>query len=217
LFIMDILNINPDYIYENFYDIEFKDNIKNYLDYFKEDSYAFEFDINILVKEIEKTNSITDKNKDLWNMFMFPSKKNNFHSFYKVIEKLKNIKTHLFAVHIANFLLYTIYRFIQVHKSKIKMQTEKEKQVEKEKEQRSKEIYNENKDLIKKNKNLINDKKIIFNENEKLKTSLKNILEAYAFYKREIGYVQGMSYLAGMLLLNMKEINAFISFCNLLN
>jgi len=51
---MDILDINQNYIYEDFYNIEFKDNVKNYLDYFKEDSYAFEFDINILVKEIEK-------------------------------------------------------------------------------------------------------------------------------------------------------------------
>ncbi|XP_045124640.1 TBC1 domain family member 14-like isoform X1 [Portunus trituberculatus] len=46
---------------------------------------------------------------------------------------------------------------------------------------------------------------------------LHNILGAYACYRPDVGYVQGMSFLAATLLLNMNEENAFISFSNLLN
>lgn len=46
---------------------------------------------------------------------------------------------------------------------------------------------------------------------------LHNILGAYACYRPDVGYVQGMSFLAATLLLNMDEVKAFISFSNLLN
>ncbi|KAH6947030.1 hypothetical protein HPB50_016732 [Hyalomma asiaticum] len=43
------------------------------------------------------------------------------------------------------------------------------------------------------------------------------ILGAYVVYRPDIGYVQGMSFLAAMLLLNMEVDDAFICFANLLN
>lgn len=47
--------------------------------------------------------------------------------------------------------------------------------------------------------------------------SLKSILECYVFYNPDIGYVQGMSYLAAILLLYMDEYEAFTAIANLLN
>lgn len=46
---------------------------------------------------------------------------------------------------------------------------------------------------------------------------LHHILGAYACYRPDVGYVQGMSFLAATLLLNMDESDAFIAFSNLLN
>ncbi|XP_014676975.1 PREDICTED: TBC1 domain family member 14-like [Priapulus caudatus] len=46
---------------------------------------------------------------------------------------------------------------------------------------------------------------------------LQNMLGAYACYRPDVGYVQGMSFLAAMLLLNMDVADAFICFSNLLN
>ncbi len=46
---------------------------------------------------------------------------------------------------------------------------------------------------------------------------LHDVLGAYACYRPDIGYVQGMSFLAGVLLLNMEAGDAFISLANLLN
>ncbi|XP_037576476.2 TBC1 domain family member 12-like [Dermacentor silvarum] len=43
------------------------------------------------------------------------------------------------------------------------------------------------------------------------------ILGAYVVYRPDIGYVQGMSFLAAMLLLNLEVADAFICFANLLN
>lgn len=43
------------------------------------------------------------------------------------------------------------------------------------------------------------------------------MLESYGCYRPDVGYVQGMSYLAAMLLLNMEPLAAFIALCNLLN
>lgn len=40
-----------------------------------------------------------------------------------------------------------------------------------------------------------------FNGESLLKIQLRNVLEAYTFFRPDLGYVQGMSYLAGMLLL----------------
>ncbi|KAK3851910.1 hypothetical protein Pcinc_041471 [Petrolisthes cinctipes] len=46
---------------------------------------------------------------------------------------------------------------------------------------------------------------------------LHNVLGAYACYRPDVGYVQGMSFLAATLLLNMTEVNAFTAFTNLIN
>uniref|UniRef100_A0A5S6PYT8 Rab-GAP TBC domain-containing protein n=1 Tax=Trichuris muris TaxID=70415 RepID=A0A5S6PYT8_TRIMR len=46
---------------------------------------------------------------------------------------------------------------------------------------------------------------------------LLNILSAYACYRPDVGYVQGMSFVAAVLLLNLDLFDAFVAFCNLLN
>ncbi|CAD5118092.1 DgyrCDS6829 [Dimorphilus gyrociliatus] len=46
---------------------------------------------------------------------------------------------------------------------------------------------------------------------------LHSLLAAYACYRPDVGYVQGMSFIAAFLLLNMEVEDAFISFANLLN
>ncbi|XP_014790974.1 mucin-17 [Octopus bimaculoides] len=46
---------------------------------------------------------------------------------------------------------------------------------------------------------------------------LHSLLGAYACYRPDVGYVQGMSFLAAVLLLNMEVADAFICFANLLN
>lgn len=43
------------------------------------------------------------------------------------------------------------------------------------------------------------------------------ILEAYTFFRPDIGYVQGMSFLAAMLLLYLPPYPAFVCLCNLIN
>lgn len=47
--------------------------------------------------------------------------------------------------------------------------------------------------------------------------ALHNVLGAYACYNSQIGYVQGMSFLTAILLLNMDAVDAFICLSNLLN
>ncbi|XP_070847299.1 TBC1 domain family member 12-like isoform X3 [Chaetodon trifascialis] len=46
---------------------------------------------------------------------------------------------------------------------------------------------------------------------------LQSILGAYTCYRPDVGYVQGMSSMAAMLILNMDEVEAFIGFSNLIN
>lgn len=46
---------------------------------------------------------------------------------------------------------------------------------------------------------------------------LASVLEAYVCYRPDVGYVQGMSYIAAVLLLNMDEYHAFTCFANVLN
>ncbi|XP_059180720.1 TBC1 domain family member 12-like [Centropristis striata] len=46
---------------------------------------------------------------------------------------------------------------------------------------------------------------------------LQSILGAYTCYRPDVGYVQGMSSMAAMLILNMEELEVFISFSNLMN
>ena len=40
---------------------------------------------------------------------------------------------------------------------------------------------------------------------------------AYVCYRPDLGYVQGMSFIAAILLLNLEEAEAFIVFANLVN
>ena len=47
--------------------------------------------------------------------------------------------------------------------------------------------------------------------------SLHDVLGAYACYRPDVGYVQGMSFLAAVLLLNLEASDAFICLANLLN
>eukprot|EP00062_Callorhinchus_milii_P001360 gi/632937259/ref/XP_007897880.1/ PREDICTED: TBC1 domain family member 12 [Callorhinchus milii] len=46
---------------------------------------------------------------------------------------------------------------------------------------------------------------------------LHNVLGAYTCYRPDVGYVQGMSFVAAVLILNLEEADAFIAFANLLN
>jgi len=48
-------------------------------------------------------------------------------------------------------------------------------------------------------------------------TQLYTVLECFALFRPDIGYSQGMSYLAAMLLLNMDAFDAFVCFANLVN
>ncbi|GIX92381.1 TBC1 domain family member 12 [Caerostris extrusa] len=57
----------------------------------------------------------------------------------------------------------------------------------------------------------------IFQEGGPYHNTLEGILGAYVIYRPDIGYVQGMSFLAAMLLLNLDAVDSFICFCNLLN
>mmetsp|Transcript_40881 Transcript_40881/g.66483 ORF Transcript_40881/g.66483 Transcript_40881/m.66483 type:complete len:793 (+) Transcript_40881:215-2593(+) len=47
--------------------------------------------------------------------------------------------------------------------------------------------------------------------------AMEHILRAYCFYRPDVGYMQGMSYLVGHLLLYMDEYTAFVAFSNLLS
>ncbi|XP_030641812.1 TBC1 domain family member 12 [Chanos chanos] len=46
---------------------------------------------------------------------------------------------------------------------------------------------------------------------------LHSVLGAYTCYRPDVGYVQGMSFIAAVLILNLEEADAFITFANLLN
>lgn len=56
-----------------------------------------------------------------------------------------------------------------------------------------------------------------FQEGGPYYSALHDVLGAYACYRPDIGYVQGMSFLAAVLLLNMEAPDAFICLANLLN
>ena len=46
---------------------------------------------------------------------------------------------------------------------------------------------------------------------------LHSVLGAYACYRPDVGYVQGMSFIAALFLLYLDPADAFICFANLLN
>lgn len=49
-----------------------------------------------------------------------------------------------------------------------------------------------------------------------MKLQMRAVLDAYCFFRPDIGYVQGMSYLAGKLLLYMGEYDAFVCLANMM-
>lgn len=57
----------------------------------------------------------------------------------------------------------------------------------------------------------------VFQEGGPLFDSLQGILAAYAVYRPDVGYVQGMSFVGAVLSLNMEPPDAFACFANLLN
>ncbi|XP_008190632.2 TBC1 domain family member 12 [Tribolium castaneum] len=57
----------------------------------------------------------------------------------------------------------------------------------------------------------------IFQEGGPYSDILHSLLAAYVCYRPDVGYVQGMSYIAAILILNMEPFDAFICFANLLN
>jgi len=57
----------------------------------------------------------------------------------------------------------------------------------------------------------------IFQEGGPYHSTLRDLLGAYVCYRPDLGYVQGMSFIAAILLLNLDEADAFIVFANLVN
>ncbi|XP_043918763.1 TBC1 domain family member 14 isoform X1 [Protopterus annectens] len=57
----------------------------------------------------------------------------------------------------------------------------------------------------------------IFQQGGPYHDMLHSILGAYTCYRPDVGYVQGMSFIAAVLILNLEAADAFISFANLLN
>ncbi|XP_074848556.1 TBC1 domain family member 14 [Carettochelys insculpta] len=57
----------------------------------------------------------------------------------------------------------------------------------------------------------------IFQEGGPYHDTLHSILGAYTCYRPDVGYVQGMSFIAAVLILNLDTADAFIAFSNLLN
>lgn len=57
----------------------------------------------------------------------------------------------------------------------------------------------------------------IFQEGGPYSEVLHSLLAAYVCYRPDVGYVQGMSFIAAILILNMEQYDAFICFANLLN
>jgi len=57
----------------------------------------------------------------------------------------------------------------------------------------------------------------IFHEGGPLHSQLLDLLRSYVVYRPDVGYVQGMSYIACVFLLNMDTCNAFVALANLLH
>ena len=78
-------------------------------------------------------------------------------------------------------------------------------------------FYRKNKSLIEKDLHRTYASLDIFKPGNLLHEPLKNILTAFTVHRPDIGYVQGMSYLAAVLLMNLDEIQAFSLFLSLAN
>ncbi|XP_030750866.1 TBC1 domain family member 12-like [Sitophilus oryzae] len=57
----------------------------------------------------------------------------------------------------------------------------------------------------------------IFQQGGPYSEVLHSLLAAYVCFRPDVGYVQGMSYIAAILILNMEACDAFVCFANLLN
>lgn len=57
----------------------------------------------------------------------------------------------------------------------------------------------------------------IFQEGGPYSEVLNSLLAAYVCYRPDVGYVQGMAYLAAILTLNLDPVHSFIAFANILN
>ncbi|KAF1745246.1 hypothetical protein MXB_5211 [Myxobolus squamalis] len=57
----------------------------------------------------------------------------------------------------------------------------------------------------------------IFQTNAPLHLPLKLVLSAYCCFRKDIGYVQGMSFIVALLLLNIDTVDTFIVFANMMN
>jgi Rab-GTPase-TBC domain/Regulator of chromosome condensation (RCC1) repeat len=55
-----------------------------------------------------------------------------------------------------------------------------------------------------------------FSDQSPMKNDLRDLLEAASAYRDDIGYIQGMSYVAGMLLLNLNLFQAFQAFLSII-
>ena len=80
-----------------------------------------------------------------------------------------------------------------------------------------KEIYRKSEKLIEKDLHRTFTSLELFKPGNLLHLPLRNILTAFIVHRPDIGYVQGMSYLAGVLLMNMDEVKAFELFMALTN
>jgi len=78
-------------------------------------------------------------------------------------------------------------------------------------------IYRKNEKLIEKDLHRTFTTLEIFKSGKLLNRPLRNILTAFIVHRPDIGYVQGMSYLAGVLLMNLDEVKAFSLFMSLTN
>eukprot|EP00344_Euplotes_crassus_P007344 CAMPEP_0197001246 /NCGR_PEP_ID=MMETSP1380-20130617/5983_1 /TAXON_ID=5936 /ORGANISM="Euplotes crassus, Strain CT5" /LENGTH=277 /DNA_ID=CAMNT_0042418829 /DNA_START=60 /DNA_END=891 /DNA_ORIENTATION=- len=82
---------------------------------------------------------------------------------------------------------------------------------------KDKDIYRKSEKLIDKDLHRTFTTLDIFKPGNLLHEPLRNILTAFIVHRPDIGYVQGMSYLAGVLLMNLDEIKAFSLFITLAN
>ncbi|KAK5164074.1 uncharacterized protein LTR77_010165 [Saxophila tyrrhenica] len=54
-------------------------------------------------------------------------------------------------------------------------------------------------------------------ERTQFESALRDVLKAYAIYRRDVGYVYGTHLIAGLLCLHLRPVDAFISLANMLN
>jgi hypothetical protein len=82
---------------------------------------------------------------------------------------------------------------------------------------KDKDVYRKSEKLIEKDLHRTFTTLELFKPGNLLNKPLRNILTAFIVHRPDIGYVQGMSYLAGMLLMNLDEVDAFSLFMALTN